>query len=319
MCWFTQPDARELALPCCLKFENLTWPKPNKINHVFLSIMMLCVDNTPSRIVCVHFHSSIITHPAHIFHFYNFPSISLYLPLPFPNSLLFHSCFPADILFIIPYTLHLFQTLNSPFSSSELLFCLKFLSITNAFWVERAGVRGCPYEALLVPAQSPGICWLMSNPTRALWSFLTSLHPLCTHTHSPQSFVSTQKYSVSASTWVLVVIGRSTAHIFDTICPRLHRDTQPLVCFTENKKFNPLRRCRDCIHYRWFTWDGGWLFHNGPPWQIVSIISTEKHTISQARLRSTIHSVRGPDEKCCHLGMFKFPGENLSLYDHSVG
>ncbi len=208
MCWFTQPVAHELALPCCLKFENLTWPKPNKINHVFLSILMLCVDNTPSRIVCVRFHSSIITHPAHIFHFYNFPSISLYLPLPFPNSLLFHSCFPADILFIIPYTLHLFQTLNSPFSSSELLFCLKFLSITNAFWVERAGVRGCPYEALLVPAQSPGICWLMSNPTRALWSFLTSLHPLCTHTHSSQSFVSTQKYSVSASTWVLVVIGQ---------------------------------------------------------------------------------------------------------------
>lgn len=182
MCWFTQPDAREPTLLCCLKFENLTWLKPNKINHVFSSIMMLCVGNTPSRIVCAHFHSSIITHPTHVFHFYNFPSISLYLPLLFPNSLLFHSCFPADSLFIIPYTLHLFQTLNSPFSSSELLCCLKFLSVTNAFWIERAGVRGCPYEALLVPAQSPGICWLMSNPTRALWSFLTSLHPLFTHT-----------------------------------------------------------------------------------------------------------------------------------------
>lgn len=132
-----------------------TWHDLNRAKSIifFLSMMMLRVDNTPSRIVYALSPSSIITHPAHGFHFYNSPSISLYLPLPFPNSPLFHSCFPADSLFIIPHSLHLFQTSHSQvcLSSSELLYYLKFSSVTNALWVEKPGIRGCPLRSSAGP------------------------------------------------------------------------------------------------------------------------------------------------------------------------
>lgn len=129
----------------------MTRPKPSKINHVSSLIMMLRVYNAASRIVCSlshpFFFRSIITHPAHVSHFYNSPSISLYRALPFPNSLLFRSCFSRRQSIHYPPPLSIFFRLRTPqvyFSSSELLYYIQFSSVTNALWVAKAGIRGCP-------------------------------------------------------------------------------------------------------------------------------------------------------------------------------
>lgn len=62
------------------------------------------------------------------------------------------------------------------------------------------------------------------------------------------------------------------------------------VCFTENNKLSSITQV-SLIAF--ITSGSPETRKSGPPRQIVSIISTEKHTISQAVPQSVIHSIRG--------------------------
>lgn len=198
-----------------------------------------------SLLIPLTFFISIILHPSHF--------ICLFLSLILYCSIL---VFPPTVYSLSP-TLSIFFRLRtfSPFSSSELLYYLKFLSVTNALWVEKAGVRGCPYEALLVPAQSPGICWLMSNPTRALWSFLTSLHPLCTHTQPSILCVHTKIQHISK----YVSVGRNWSfygsHLWHYMPPTPQRYAASSMFYRKQQTLIHYAGVGDCIHYRRFTWD----------------------------------------------------------------